>query len=176
MGSQFWIGIAKGFGISVSTVTITLFMIVSTAHPGVNLSSFAWLGWYYALLLFILWGNVTLILDEIVQTDFCYRLIHDKSPTLTANIDAWKVDLPNLTPSTGVDEDFTSAIQFLVSSRVTFALTEFFHIMGDFDDTHDAGLVTKVEDICLQIDDLYNEWKIVSIHCLLCKCRDVNDS
>lgn len=77
-------------------------------------------------------------------------------------MDSWKVDLPNLSPSTGVDEDFTSAIQFLVSSRVTFALTEFFHIMGDFDDVHDTSLVAKVEDICLQIDHLYSEWKIVS--------------
>lgn len=79
-------------------------------------------------------------------------------------MDSWRVDLPSLSPSTGIDEDFTSAIQFLVSSRVTFALTEFFQIMGDFDDAHDAGLITKVEDICLQIDLLYDEWKIVSIH------------
>lgn len=79
-------------------------------------------------------------------------------------MDSWKVDLPSLSPSTGVDEDFTSAIQFLVSSRVTFALTEFFQIMADFDDAHDAGLITKVEDICLELDLLYSEWKIVSSH------------
>lgn len=47
---------------------------------------------------------------------------------------------------------------------MTFALTEFFQIMADFDDAHDSGLITKVEDICLQIDLLYDEWKIVSIH------------
>lgn len=116
-----------------------------------------------SFLLFELWVKITLILDEIVQTDFCYRLVHDKSPTLTANMDSWKVDLPNLSPSADVDEDFTSAIQFLVSSRVTFALTEFFHIMGDFDNAYDADLITKVENICFQIDLLYSEWKIVSL-------------
>ena len=101
-------------------------------------------------------------MDDIVQIDLCYRLVHDIPPTLTANMDSWKVDLPKLSPSAEHDEDFTSAIQFLVSSRVTFALTEFFHIMGDLYNTNDADLITKVEEICLQIDLLYSEWKIVS--------------
>lgn len=74
-------------------------------------------------------------------------------------MNSWKVDLPKLSPSTEVDD--TYAIQFLVSSRVTFALTEFFHIMSDFDSAENADLMTNVEGICHQIDDLYSEWKIV---------------
>lgn len=75
---------------------------------------------------------------------------------------SWKVDLPKLSPSAQVDD--TSAIQFLVSSRVTFAVTEFFQIMSDFDKTNDPDLMTKVEGICHQVDDLYSEWKIVGSH------------
>lgn len=34
--------------------------------------------------------------------------------------------------------------------------------MDDFDGVYDASIITRVEEICLQIDNLYNEWDIVS--------------
>lgn len=99
---------------------------------------------------------------DLVQTDLLYRLVFDKPPTLTGDLDAWKVNLPKLMSQGDTIEDHTAAIQFLLRSRLTFALYDYFHIMEGRKDNRDDELISRVEAICIQIKDLYDEWNIVS--------------
>ncbi|KAJ3526587.1 hypothetical protein NM208_g11118 [Fusarium decemcellulare] len=97
---------------------------------------------------------------DLVQTDLLYRLVFDKPPTLTGDPEAWKVNLPKLTSQEDTMEDHTAAIQFLLRSRLTFVLSDYFHILDQWKDKKDPGLISRVEAICIQIKDLYDEWNI----------------
>lgn len=99
---------------------------------------------------------------SLIQEDLRYRLVYDNPPLLTANMDTWNVDLPNLPVEEDFPKDYTPAIHFLVSSRLTFALSDFFHLVEQFDKGDVPDLIAKSESICIQIDNLYKEWNIVS--------------
>lgn len=101
---------------------------------------------------------------DLVQEDLRYRLILGKPPVFTANMDDWKVDLPDIATVADSHEDHTPAIQFLVSSRLTFALSDFFHILEQFESGDVSDLAARVEVICTQVNALYEEWNIVSSH------------
>ncbi|RSL52040.1 hypothetical protein CEP53_008229 [Fusarium sp. AF-6] len=57
-------------------------------------------------------------------------------------------------------EDHTAAIQFLLRSRLTFALSDYFHIMELQKNNSDHDLISEVEAICVQIKDFYDKWNI----------------
>ncbi|RSL47669.1 hypothetical protein CEP54_013277 [Fusarium duplospermum] len=57
-------------------------------------------------------------------------------------------------------EDRITAIQFLLRSRLTFALSDYFHIMELRKDNSDHELISQVKAIYVQIKDLYDEWNI----------------
>ncbi|RSL94667.1 hypothetical protein CDV31_014220 [Fusarium ambrosium] len=97
---------------------------------------------------------------DLIQTDLLYRLVFDKPPTLTGDMDAWKVNLPTLVSQEDTMEDRTAAIQFILRSRLTFALSDYFHIMELRKSNNDHQLISQVEAICVQIKDLYDEWNI----------------
>lgn len=99
---------------------------------------------------------------DLIQTDLLYRLVFDKPPTLTGDMDAWKVNLPTLVSQEDTMEDRTAAIQFILRSRLTFALSDYFHIMEVQKNNNDHQLISQVEAVCVQIKDLYDEWNIVS--------------
>lgn len=101
---------------------------------------------------------------SLIQEDFRYRLLFDKVPALTGNIDQWNVNFPNLKADGDPQVDHTLSIQFIISSRLTFALSDFFHSMEQFDLGNLSDLVSRTKAICSQVNDLYKEWNIVSGH------------
>lgn len=99
---------------------------------------------------------------KLVQLDYLFRLIHDKPRTITADAGSWTVDLPGLRADTDHDTDGFRSTYYIVQSRITFAVAEFFHNFEDSAEIGDDELLSKTEAICRQIEDLYDEWRVVS--------------
>ena len=53
---------------------------------------------------------------------------------------------------------------FLISTRVSFILAEYFHLIDEAgpDTTSHMHYLSEVEALCIQIECLYDEWDIVS--------------
>jgi hypothetical protein len=100
-----------------------------------------------------LWG--------LVLVDLFFRLLHDKPATMTANLTEWRVNLPWLNSDPGLTEHVVPTLTFLVKSRLTFLLLRFFDIFSE--DTQDKNsVVDSVEGLCGEIEDLFEEWSLVS--------------
>lgn len=97
---------------------------------------------------------------DLVHADLFFRLVLDKPPILTANMENWKVNLPTWQES----NDSTLAMLFLISTRVSFILAEYFHLIDEAgpDTTSHMHYLSEVEALCIQIECLYDEWDIVS--------------
>ncbi|KAI2896353.1 hypothetical protein CBS63078_5644 [Aspergillus niger] len=97
---------------------------------------------------------------ELIHMEFFYRLTYNRPPAISANMSAWRVNLPWL----GVEQLFGTAevptIKFLLSSRVTFVLIDFFQLLEEAKAKQDVDLLTKVEIQCREIDGYYSEWNI----------------
>lgn len=99
---------------------------------------------------------------ELVQVDLYFRLVHGKPATLTASMDSWKVNLPWLSGGMERRENTNVTIQFLMSSRITFSIIEFFHLLDGADsETELERLMDKVEQICMQVENTSTEWNLV---------------
>lgn len=101
---------------------------------------------------------------ELVQVDLYFRLVHGKPATLTASMDSWKVNLPWLSGGMERSENTNLSIQFLMSSRITFSIIEFFHLLDGADsETELEQFMDKVEQICMQAENISTEWNLVRL-------------
>lgn len=98
---------------------------------------------------------------ELIQLDLFFRLILSKPPTLTANMNSWRVNLPWLSTEPEPHSLGVPTMTFLVSSRVTFILARFFQVLDHAKRYNDPELLPKVEDLCSEIVELYVEWQYV---------------
>ncbi|RSL57423.1 hypothetical protein CEP53_006471 [Fusarium sp. AF-6] len=98
---------------------------------------------------------------ELVTMDVYFRLIHNKPPAIMACRPDAKVNLPWLTdPGSQVGEEMTTAIRFLIDSRRTFILMDFFQLLEDYKARPDPDLVSTTEALCRDIETLYEQWRI----------------
>ncbi|KAL6915404.1 hypothetical protein FSST1_006899 [Fusarium sambucinum] len=98
---------------------------------------------------------------ELVNIDVYFRLIHNKPPSIMACRPDAKVNLPWLAePGSLADEETTSTIRFLIESRRTFILMEFFQLLEDSNARSDLELISRTEALCYKIEALYEQWEI----------------
>lgn len=96
---------------------------------------------------------------DLIQVDMFFRLIFNKPPSISGN--AWQVNLPWLNPQSQPPPQPNATMIFLVSSRVTLLLIRFFAMLEET--TGDMReVMAKTEDMCQEIQTLYNEWNLVS--------------
>lgn len=103
---------------------------------------------------------------DLVQVDCLFRLIFDKPPSITQ--EAWKVNLPWLGPSAETPQEGDTAMMlFIVTSRLTLILIQFFAMLEEEEDeggqgeSSPAGKMCRAEEMCRQIESLYEEWNLV---------------
>lgn len=96
---------------------------------------------------------------QLVQCDLYFRLIYNKSPTITAK--AWKVDLPWMM-SVDSQSPPIQTVSFLVNSRITMILIDFFTLIEDQTLSPD-DLGQRTEDLCLAVRTSLLEWQLVRL-------------
>ncbi|KAI8716742.1 hypothetical protein NCS52_00968600 [Fusarium sp. LHS14.1] len=96
---------------------------------------------------------------ELIQTDLFYSLVYDKTPALFSRLSDWRVNLPSLEspPDTSASAPVPT-MAFLVNSRITFILMEFFRLLS-VQDNHSPPW-EAVESLGLEIENVLEEWKI----------------
>lgn len=103
---------------------------------------------------------------DLIQVDMFFRLIFNKPPAISGN--AWQVNLPWLNPQSQPPPQPDTTMIFLVSSRVTLLLIRFFAMLeestGDMRD-----IMARTEDMCREIQRLYEEWNLVRHPIAVCR-------
>ncbi|PSN75656.1 hypothetical protein BS50DRAFT_616230 [Corynespora cassiicola Philippines] len=96
---------------------------------------------------------------ELFQTDLFYHLIYNKPASLLRHLGDWRVNLPWLSLGSSPDNSAPlSTIAFLVRSRLTFILIEFFQKLKTLDTEPEA--IATIEPLCHQVELLLKEWSI----------------
>ncbi|KAF7553332.1 hypothetical protein G7Z17_g3685 [Cylindrodendrum hubeiense] len=95
---------------------------------------------------------------ELIQVELFFRLLYNKPPTLTESMNSWRVNLPYLSPDAQPDLETVPTLAFLVSSRITFVLTDFFQLIEE----HTPGLdiLPKIESLGEEVETLFQEWQM----------------
>ncbi|KAJ4051527.1 hypothetical protein NW761_014162 [Fusarium oxysporum] len=101
---------------------------------------------------------------ELMHYEFFHRLVYDDPPTMTAQMKEWIVSLPWLEPCKRTVSQEVPTIKFILKSRLTFILAEFFMLLENVQGHLEHESFAKVLALCQQIDDLYKDWDIVSEH------------
>jgi hypothetical protein len=100
---------------------------------------------------------------DLIGRDLFCRLLFDRPPIISGDLSSWRVNLPWLDETIGSDPshdapDFLTII-FLVRSRLTFTLNEYFQLMN----TGNAEkIVNTTHKLCCDLVQVYDEWPIVS--------------
>lgn len=99
---------------------------------------------------------------DLINIDFFFRLIYNKPPAFAIKMEAWRVNLPWLSPVSKPDFHAIPTVTFIIRSRITFILIRFFSLLEER--TRDLGLEAEIELLCREIETLFREWEIVSCH------------
>lgn len=108
---------------------------------------------------------------ELIGIDLFFRLIYNKPPALAAGLSSWRVNLPWLAPDSEPDMHAIPTMTFLLSSRISLILIQFFEVLerdgsqDEEEDDDDGGLLPKVEELCGEIEQIFRDWQIVSPRC-----------
>lgn len=97
---------------------------------------------------------------DIVNIDFFFRLIYNKPPAFSVSVEAWRVNLPWLSPASKPDFHAIPTVVFIMRSRITFILIRFFSLVEDR--THHPDIEAEIELLCREIESLFEEWELVS--------------
>lgn len=97
----------------------------------------------------------------LMLVELFFRLLHDKPAIITENITEWRVNLPSITAPQEPPEHVATTLTFLVKSRLTFLLLRFDILSRDAGDSD--SVVTRVEELCEEIEGLVQEWSVVSL-------------
>lgn len=101
---------------------------------------------------------------ELVNMDLYFQLVHDMPPVVITG-GGWnnaKVNLPWLTEFGTEKEPDMTTTRFLIDSRRTFVLIEFFQLLENAKTHPDLELMSKAEALCHRIEALHEDWDIVS--------------
>ncbi|UPL03149.1 hypothetical protein LCI18_014083 [Fusarium solani-melongenae] len=99
---------------------------------------------------------------DLIGKDLCCRLLCDKPPIISASLADWRVNLPWLgqyqppNPSSTVPDILT--MTFLLRSRLTLTLTQFFKILEE--ETSMERASGTIHDICQELVLIYDGWPI----------------
>ncbi|KAK6207949.1 fungal specific transcription factor [Colletotrichum tabaci] len=96
---------------------------------------------------------------ELIQIDFFFRLLFNRPPAITDSMSTWKVNLPWLSGSTTMDLDAVPAVTFIMSSRLTFILSQFYRELEN-PDSDEATVRLKTEEYCREIGRLFAEYQL----------------
>lgn len=99
---------------------------------------------------------------ELIHLEFFYRLIYNRPATMSKSTLSWKVNLPWLGTDSAPDTPQVPTVKFILTSRITFILADFFQALEGAELRHDPDVAAKVEALCRDIDGLYTDWRIVS--------------
>lgn len=95
---------------------------------------------------------------DLIGKDLFCQLYYDRPPIITRDLSTWRVNLPWLEDAQRTIPDFLT-MSFLVRSRVTFTLNEFFQVMESGDA---KAIVDTTHRLCTELVKVYDEWPIVS--------------
>lgn len=99
---------------------------------------------------------------ELIQIDFFFRLLFNKPPSITSDLNSWNVNLPWLsTNAEQPDINAVPTITFLVNSRMTFILSRFFQELEN-PNCNEEEMRPKTEELCQEINQAFAEWQLVS--------------
>ncbi|KAF5631672.1 fungal specific transcription factor factor [Fusarium sp. NRRL 25303] len=97
---------------------------------------------------------------ELMHYEFFHRLVYDYSPTMTAQMKQWIVSLPWLESCERPVSQEVPTIRFILKSRLTFILAEFFMLLENISGRFEGELFAQVLALCQQIDDISKDWDI----------------
>lgn len=97
---------------------------------------------------------------ELINLDLFFRLLFNKPPIITASLEDWKVNLPQL--SVDVVNQAVPTVVFLFNSRISFIVLRFFQIVEDEKGGDISHRLPEIETLCQEIEDLVSEWDLVS--------------
>jgi hypothetical protein len=85
---------------------------------------------------------------------------------------SWRVNLPWLAPDSEPDMHAIPTMTFLISSRISLILIQFFEVLekegsqeeeeDEDGDDDDDRILLRVEALCGQINQIFQDWQIVS--------------
>nr|XP_036577229.1 fungal specific transcription factor [Colletotrichum truncatum]KAF6784141.1 fungal specific transcription factor [Colletotrichum truncatum] len=96
---------------------------------------------------------------EMIQMDFFYRLLFNKPPYITSNLNSWKVNLPWLSMNATPDMNAVPTMTFIIGSRFTFIVSRFFQALENTNSSDD-DIRRKTEELCREVFELFEEWRI----------------
>jgi hypothetical protein len=96
---------------------------------------------------------------HLISLDLYLRLIFEHPPAITAR--TWKVNLPWLDPEAQTLPQGAQGISFLVGSRLTLILIQFFSLLEKAKDLPSKAVIADTESLCLGIEQLLEEWQMV---------------
>ncbi|TKW49366.1 hypothetical protein CTA1_12961 [Colletotrichum tanaceti] len=96
---------------------------------------------------------------ELIQIDFFFRLLFNRPPAITDSMSTWKVNLPWLSGSAPTDLDAVPAATFLIGSRLTFILSQFYQEL-EKPESDEATVRLKTEEYCRDIGRLFAEYQL----------------
>jgi hypothetical protein len=100
---------------------------------------------------------------ELLSRDIFFRLIFDKSPSITGN--PGKVNLPWLDVNNQSTPEVTEAPEatiFFIISQITLILLRFFAMMEN-GQRDAADMLIKTEEMCQELMRMYEKWDMVRI-------------
>ncbi|KAH6896014.1 hypothetical protein B0T10DRAFT_479304 [Thelonectria olida] len=105
---------------------------------------------------------------ELIGIDLFFRLIYNRPPALAAGMSSWRVNLPWLAPDSEPDMHAIPTMTFLMSSRISLILIQFFEVLekegsqGEEEEEEDGDerILSRVEALCGQINQIFQDWQI----------------
>lgn len=104
---------------------------------------------------------------DLINIDFFFRLIYNKPPAFPVSVEAWRVNLPWLSPASKPDLQAIPTVVFIMRSRITFILIRFFSLVES--STRGPDIEGEIEILCREIESLFDEWEIVSSRILMAR-------
>lgn len=98
---------------------------------------------------------------DLIQLDLFFRLINNKPAAFSTQLNDWRVNMPRLSEEyPRQTEEAVPTMAFLVRSRITFILIQYFQVMETLRDESDV--LAAINPLCEEVEKLFEEWKIVS--------------
>ena len=103
---------------------------------------------------------------ELMEIDLFFRLLLDRPPNLSVDIEGWRVNLPWLSAGSEARVDAELTVCYLVGSRTTFVMARFFKLLEGADEVGEAvgrfDILAKTEALCREVEDAFEDWNLVS--------------
>lgn len=97
----------------------------------------------------------------LIHLDLFARLISDKPAVFSSQLSNWRVNMPYLAAECSQERDeAVPTMAFLVRSRLTFILIDYFRVTETL--TNKADILAAIKPLCEDVEAVFEEWKIVN--------------